>query len=90
MSFTLMPHSKAPAKGASLDDIFATATTRRGMSPSFRCLAAILRGQDEEYDSLHALAQLVASGTGGLIETASLAGSFNPVVARQLSVGKIR
>ncbi|MEO8722295.1 MAG: hypothetical protein ABI395_02060 [Sphingobium sp.] len=90
MSFVLIPRSTATAEAATLDDIFATATARRGTSPSFRCLAAILRGQDEEYDSLHALAQLVASGTGGLIETASLAGSFNPVIAKQLSVGKIR
>lgn len=88
MSFALIQRTAPAEHAVTLADITASAATRRGQSPSFRCLATILRGQDEDYDCVHALARLVASGNGGLIETASLAGSFNPLIARQLTVGR--
>jgi hypothetical protein len=49
-----------------------------------------LRGQDETPDRVHVLARLVASSSCGMIEAATLAGSFNPQVAQQLMVGKRR
>jgi hypothetical protein len=48
---------------------------------------ADLRGQINRSGPVHALVRLFAPENGGVIETASLDGSFNPAVARHLMVG---
>jgi hypothetical protein len=88
MSFSLMrPAANAPA-ALTMADFAAESDARREMIPAMVGLAAILRGQDTGIDHVSMLARLVVSGSRGVIDAAKLGGSFNPLVAHHLMVGK--
>lgn len=89
-SFSLNPHGSARVsdRAVTLADIKAAADERREILA--HCVTAgFLRGQEEEPDLVHILACNIVPDGGGLIDTVSLSGSFNPLVARQLMVGTI-
>ena len=91
MSFVLMQHGKPVGMAATLADILAAAQTHRMSLPAASApVDEVLRGQDGTPDPVHILAHLVAPPHGDLIEVARLAGSFNPLIAQQLMVGKRR
>lgn len=90
MSFALMPTRRAPREVVTLGDIEMAALAHRTMQTGAPAPASILRGQDEADDPVLTLAHLIAPTCGSMIEAASLAGSFNPLIARQLMVGKRR
>lgn len=90
MSFALMPTKSAPREVVTLDDIQMAALAHRTMQAGAPAPASLLRGQDGEEDPVLALACVFAPACGSMIEAASLAGSFNPSIARQLMVGKRR
>lgn len=91
LSFSLIPRGRPRLSGwsVSLADIRAAADAHRFGGASDKA-GAILRGQDEAPDTVHVLACNIMPSESGLIDTASLGGSFNPLVAHQLMVGKIR
>ncbi|MBB6124515.1 hypothetical protein [Sphingobium subterraneum] len=91
MSFVLMQHGKPVGMAATLADIVAAAQTHRITLPERSASAGeVLRGQDGTPDPVHILAHVVAPPHGDMIEVASLAGSFNPLIAQQMMVGKRR
>ncbi len=91
LSFTLKPRGGRRSRNwvVSLADIKAAADTHRPNGVHISA-AGVLRGQDETPDAVHVLACNIVPENNGLIDTVTLQGSFNPVVARQLMVGKIR
>jgi hypothetical protein len=90
LSFTLTPRgeNRLPKWAVSLADIKAAAEERRYHNAPVSA-SGFLRGQDDGLDAIHVLACNVTTATNGLIDTVTLGGSFNPLVARQLMVGKI-
>ena len=86
MSFTLKPQRRASHWVVSLADIKTAADQQRTVACG--TVADILRGQDGELDPVHVLACIIMPETDGLIDTVALGGSFNPLVAQQLMVGK--
>ena len=89
LSFSFAPHGGAPDWVVSFADIKAIAhakrTTDYGANASVQ---RVLRGQGDTFDHVHILARAIAQENSGLIDAAMLEGSFNPVVAHQLLVGK--
>ena len=90
LSFTLTPRGerRLPDWAVSLADIKAAADTHRSDNAGIAA-ADDLRGQDETSDKVHVLARKIMPEADGPIDTVALGGSFNPLVARQLMVGKI-
>ena len=82
--------ASAPASvwTADLSVLLAASAAQQAASPTAQRLASFLRGQDGKDDKVDVLAALFAAGTRGVIDTTCLAGSFNPVVARQQVVGQ--
>ena len=91
LSFTLKSRdgARAPEWVVSLADIKAAADIHR---PDNGGIAAegVLRGRENAPDKVHVLACNIMPAGGGVIDTVSLGGSFNPVVAQQLMVGATR
>ncbi len=91
LSFTLTPRgeNRLPKWAVSLADIKAAAEERRYHNAPLS-VSGSLRGQDDGLDEIHVLARKITPETNGMIDTVTLGGSFNPLVARQLMVGNIR
>lgn len=91
MSFAMTKPEGRRSVVATLADIVAAARLHR-LGPAGAALGASFpRGRgDARNDPVLALAHLLAPSRGGLIDAASLAGSFHPLVARQIMVGKRR
>jgi hypothetical protein len=86
MSFALKPRRPASRWVVSLADIKVAADRQR--TNACGTITDFLRGQDGESDPIHVLACTIMPETDGLIDTVTLSGSFNPLVAHQLMVGK--
>jgi len=88
LSFTLEPSRPLPNRDVTLADIKALADRRRLDSDRG---AAQERASipDERADSVHILACRLVPDAAGFVETESLGGSFNALVARQLMVGEV-
>jgi len=91
LSFTLKSPdgAKLPKWVVSLADIKAAADIHRPDNGGV-WVGGILRGQENAPDKVHVLACNIMPAGDGVIDTASLGGSFNPVVAQQLMVGTTR
>ena len=63
----------------------AATAAAQAASPTAQAVAGILRGQDGKGDWIQELAGVFAPRSGGTIEAARLAGSFNPQVAHRLT-----
>ncbi|WP_022682488.1 hypothetical protein [Sphingobium bisphenolivorans] len=66
----------------------AASAAAQAASPTAQAVAGVLRGQEEEGDWVQELADILAPRSGGGIDAEALAGSFNPLVANRLRVGK--
>lgn len=67
----------------------AASAAAQAASPTALAIAGVLRGQEEVAgDWVQELAGIFAPRSGGGIDAAGLAGSFNPLVASRLKVGK--
>ncbi|MDX3909882.1 MAG: hypothetical protein QHC67_08690 [Sphingobium sp.] len=73
---------------ADLPVLLAASAAQQAASPTARRMASFLRGQEREDDQIHVLSQMFGPRTGSVIDAACLAGSFNPMVARHLTVGQ--
>lgn len=89
LSFALNKPERTAQTAVTMADIIATAAVRREAFSRELDLVAILRGQEEAEDSVQALARLLVADACGPVETASLGGSFNPLVAGQNGVGDV-
>lgn len=85
MSFTFKPQRRASHWVVSLADIKTVADERR---IACKTTMDFLRGQDEGCDPVRALACVITLEPGGMVDAVTLGGSFNPLVAQQLMVGK--
>lgn len=95
LSFSRIAAPKGPAalpadavRPAELSVLLAASAAEQAASPTGQCMISFLRGQDREDDKVHVLARIFGSGTVGVIDAHCLAGSFNPQVAKQLTVGQ--
>jgi hypothetical protein len=88
MSFAFVKRAEPVSLAVSMADIVAAADARREEIPALFGAGALLRGQEKDGDSVHALARLVVTGGSEMAEAAELQGSFSPFVAKQLSKGK--
>lgn len=66
----------------------AACAAQQAASPTAQAVAGVLRGQDGTEDWIQELAGIFAPRSGGMIEAVRLAGSFNPLIANRLAVGK--
>ena len=66
----------------------AASAAAQAASPTAQAVAGVLRGQEVEGDWIQELADILAPRSGGEIEAVGLAGSFNPLIANRLRVGK--
>jgi len=73
---------------ADLPVLLAASAAQQAASPTARRMASFLRGQERQDDTIHVLAQMFGPRTGSVIDAACLAGSFNPLLARHLTVGR--
>jgi hypothetical protein len=91
MNFAPFNNASPAGNAVTLADILAAAQAHRiVIAPAATTHIGDLRGQDETPDCVNILARLVASSSCGMIDAANLEGSFNPIVAQQLMVGKRR
>ena len=70
--------------------LLAAAGAAQAASPTARAIANVLRGQDRGGDWVQALAHMFAPVAGGMIDAERLGGSFHPLMARRLAVGRER
>jgi hypothetical protein len=66
----------------------AASAAAQAASPTAQAVAGVLRGQDAAGDWVQELADILAPRSGGDIDAVGLSGSFNPLVASRLRVGK--
>lgn len=66
----------------------AAAAAAQAGSPTAVMLTGMLRGQHDAGDWIQELAQIFAPDSDGMIDAVRLAGSFNPLVASRLLVGR--
>ncbi|MDF0545651.1 hypothetical protein PX699_25135 [Sphingobium sp. H39-3-25] len=76
------------AHAMELDVVLAAAAARQASSPTAHEMALILRGQEGGEDKVQTLANMFAPRVGGVMGAACLSGSFNPIVAEVVTVGK--
>lgn len=76
---------------ADLPVLLAASAAQQAGSPTARRMASFLRGQERQDDKIHVLAEIFGAnttiGTRSVIDATCLAGSFNPLVAQNLTVG---
>ena len=90
LSFTLKPRGEGQSRNwiVSLADIRAAADTHR--KDQMRVTVSAVPGKESATpDTVHALACNIVPEREGGTDNITLCGSFNPLVARQLMVGKI-
>lgn len=77
---------------ADLAVLLAASAAQQAASPTAQRMASFLRGQDREDDQVQVLARLfgikAGQNMGGVIDAACLVGSFHPLLAQKLTVGK--
>ncbi len=74
---------------ADLPVLLAASAAQQAASPTAQKMASYLRGRDGKDDRVDVLAAMFGAGSNrGVIDATCLAGSFNPVVAKQQMVGR--
>lgn len=74
---------------ADLPVLLAASAAQQAASPTAQKMASFLRGQAGKDDRVDVLAAMFGVGANrGVIDATCLAGSFNPVIARQYNVGR--
>lgn len=73
---------------ADLPVLLAVSSALQAASPTVRALASTPRGRSDASDHIQALTQIFAPGNDDLGRAHCLAGSFNPLIAKDLTVGK--
>ena len=82
--------AEAQAVAADLFDLIAVHAARQAASPTAHSLAMAVAEEREQRDHVHSLARLLAPRRFGPTMASCLAGSFNPLVARELTVGQVK
>jgi len=75
--------------GPDLAELVAAAAAHQSASPTARILSIVLADEGGAEEQVHGLARLLAPRRFGTAGAANLAGSFNPLIARQLMVGQV-
>lgn len=86
-----LPTGAVPVAGTlpvDLPVLLAAAAAYQAVSPTARHVASALDHEQDAQDMIHGLVQLFALRRSEYRTVASLAGSFNPLVARQFTVGQ--